>query len=398
MRSTWSASVASVRNHPAVRTNCRTAGPPPPAEPVIVVGPISSATGLGEGARLCMRALRAQGLDVRGFDVSSVVLGGDPVEPEDLGAPIETGPGTVILHVTAPLAPLALLMLGRAAVKSKRIIGYFAWELPELTADWVVALDHVHEIWVPSRFNAEAFRRRTGRPVHIVAHPVASPGRLRHFANTAFGAVAPFTVLTPFNMASGFTRKNPVAAVRAFKLAFGPGQPAADHTRMILKTHHVSSYPAGCRELVAAIDGDPRIDISDRTLVRSELNALIASSDTVMLLHRSEGFGLPLAEAMGHGVPVIASNWSGNTDFMNFDNSCPVTYSLVPVHDPQENYDHADQVWAEPSVVDAARHLRSLADSAERRVELGTAAIATIRRRCSIDTYAETIRSLLTGS
>lgn len=363
---------------------------PPPAEPVVVVGPVSSATGLGEGARLCMRALRGQGLDVRGFDVSPVMLGGDPAEPIDLGAAVGPGPGTVILHVNAPLAPLALLMLGRAVVKAKRIIGYFAWELPDLPADWIAALAHVHEIWVPSRFTADAFRRHTDRPVRIVAHPVAAPGRVRPATG---GAGAPFTVLTPFNMASGFTRKNPVAAVQAFKLAFGDR--ASDGQRLILKTHHVSAYPAGRDQLAEAIDGDPRVSVLDGTLDRAELDGLIAGSDAVMLLHRSEGFGLPLAEAMGHGVPVVATNWSGNTDFMDFGNSCPVSYCLVPARDPQGSYHYADQVWAEPSVENAARQLRLLADSPAARAGLGAAAVATIRRRCSAEAYAEALRTLL---
>jgi len=364
---------------------------PPPVEPIVIVGPVSSATGLGEGARLAMRALRDQGLDVRGFDVSPVMLGGDPAEPIDLGPPVAPGPGTVILHVNAPLAPLAMLMLGRTALRGKRIIGYFAWELPDLPDDWVAALDYVHEIWVPSRFTAEAFRRHTSRPVRVVPHPVpASVEGSERVRNLFKGE--PFTVLTPFNMASGFTRKNPLAAVRAFKLAFGDG---ASDARLIVKTHHVSAYRAGGEQLAAAIDGDPRITLLDRTLDRPELDALIAGCDAVMLLHRSEGFGLPLAEAMGQGLPVVATNWSGNTDFMGFDNSCPVSYCLVPARDPQGSYDHADQLWAEPSAENAAWHLRKLYENPALGAELGRAASLTIRERCSPKAFAERSGALL---
>jgi glycosyltransferase involved in cell wall biosynthesis len=368
---------------------------PPPAEPIVIVGPVSSATGLGEGARLAIRALRDQGLDVRGFDVSQVMLGGDPAEPVDAGLPVQPGPGTVILHVNAPLAPLALLMLGRPALRGKRIIGYFAWELPDLPDDWIAALDHVHEIWAPSCFTANAFRRHTDRPVHVVPHPVPVSD-MEVEVHAPRTTQRPFTVLTPFNMASGFTRKNPVAAVRAFKLAFDRGgDGGGDDARLILKTHHVSAYAAGCRELAAAIDGDPRITVLDRTMDRAELDELVSSSDAVMLLHRSEGFGLPLAEAMGRGVPVVATNWSGNTDFMDFGNSCPVSYCLVPARDPQGSYDHADQLWAEPSAENAAVHLRRLRDDPALRAELGRAASRTIRERCSPKVFAERSGELL---
>jgi glycosyltransferase involved in cell wall biosynthesis len=183
-----------------------------------------------------------------------------------------------------------------------------------------------------------------------------------------------------------------VAAVRAFKLAFDGGR---DDARLILKTHHVSAYAAGCRELAAAIDGDPRITVLDRTMDRAELDDLVSSSDAVMLLHRSEGFGLPLAEAMGRGLPVVATNWSGNTDFMDFGNSCPVSYCLVPARDPQGSYDHADQLWAEPSAENAAVHLRRLRDEPALRTELGRAASRTIRERCSPKVFAERSGELL---
>ena len=354
---------------------------PPPAEPIVIVGPISSATGLGEGARLAMRALRDQGLDVRGVDVSPVMLGGDPAEPIDPGLPVPAGPGTVILHVNAPLAPLALLMLGRPALRGKRIIGYFAWELPDLPDDWIAALDHVHEIWVPSRFTADAFRRHTEPAGPCGA--ASGPGT-RHKA----GRVRKRAERTPLHRADavqhGFRLHAEEPGSGGARVQAGVRRGRGADARLILKTHHVSAYAAGCGELAAAIDGDPRItrarphDGPDGTGRAGRLAATRSCCCT-----GRKGSGCRWPKRWDRALPVVATNWSGNTDFMDFGNSCPVSYCLVPARDPQGSYDHADQLWAEPSAENAAVHLRRLRDNPALGAELGQAASLTIRERCS---------------
>jgi glycosyltransferase involved in cell wall biosynthesis len=280
-------------------------------------------------------------------------------------------------------------MLGRSVLRGKRIIGNFAWELPDLPPDWITGLRHVHEIWVPSTFNAQAFRRHTDRPVRIVGYPVSSAER--QVAMKTKDAGEPFTVLTAFNMASGYCRKNPVASVQAFRAAFGNSPKA----RLILKTHHIAAYPPGMAELSAAIDGAPNIRVMDCTLPRTELDALVASSDAIMSLHRSEGFGLPLAEAMALGVPAVATGWSGNMDFMTDANSCPVSHSFVAARDPAGGYDYPDQSWADPSVEHAAERLRWLYDNPEERLRIGRTACQNIATNLSMTRYADCLAELL---
>ncbi len=356
------------------------------AGPVVVAGALRTASGLGESARLCLETLRAGGFDARGVDLGGVFMQppdlADYAFPDGRGA---IGPGVLILHVNAPLVPLALARLGRALVRGKRIIGYWAWELPEMAPDWRAGLGFVHEIWVPSRFAAAAIARQTDLPVHVIAHPVTVP-RLPPAA--APGPARPhraeLTVLTLFNMASSFARKNPLAAVAAFRIAFG----ADPSRRLLIKLTNPSAYPPGMAELMKSIAGAPNITIMDKSTPSLENFRLIAESDILLSMHRSEGFGLILAEAMCYGRVVVATGWSGNMDFMTTENSCPVRYRLVPAHDPQGIYDHRDQLWADPDPFDAARHLRRLGDPAE-RVRLGARAARDIAALCARRHYLE---------
>ena len=128
-------------------------------------------------------------------------------------------------------------------------------------------------------------------------------------------AARPFTVLTIFNMASSFARKNPCAAISAFRSAFGDDP----HARLIIKLANMSAYPHGLKLIQVAIADARNITLISASLEKSALNALYSEADVLISLHRSEGFGLTLAEAMLRGLPVIATNWSGNVDFLTGD-------------------------------------------------------------------------------
>jgi glycosyltransferase involved in cell wall biosynthesis len=362
------------------------------SEPVIVAGYLSTASGLGQSARLVHDALKGAGLDVRGIDLSPALM-----QPSDLTGytfslpEASPGPGTVLLFVNAPLVPMALMRMPRRVTAGKRVIGYWAWELERVPGDWRAGCQHVHEIWAPSTFSAAAFEEIAGgQPVEVVLLPVAA-GRDAAPRTGAPAADHPFTVLTAFNMASSFARKNPLATVEAFKLAFG-ADPAA---RLIVRSINTDVYPPGLAALRHAIGTAPNIELQTDVLSPRALANLYDSVDAFMSLHRSEGFGLGIAEAMLHGLPTIATGWSGSLDFHTAESGFHIGFDLVPAGDPQGEYDHPDLRWAEARVQDAAERLKQLAADPQLRERLGQRARADVRRLLGEEAFVGRLTGLL---
>ena len=367
-------------------------GPTGLTAPIAVAGALRTASGLGESARLCIAALSGGGSAVAGHD-----LGGLFMQRQDLplgdAVAARPGPGVLILHVNAPLLPLALLRLGTPVVRGKRIVGYWAWELPQAPPDWRGGLRHVHDIWVPSRFTAAAVDALGGPAAHVVPHPLP-PAAPRRLPRAAFGLPGDaFLVTLLFDMGSSFARKNPLAAIAAFRQAFGDDR----RRHLAIKVSAEAAAPAAAAGLRAAVAGAANMSIHDRVLSRPELQGWLANADAVLSLHRAEGFGLIAAEAMQLGLPVVATNWSGNVDFMTAENAALVDYALVPAVDPQGTYDFPGQRWAEPAVGDAARWLRRLADDRELGRRLGAAAAAAVAARLGPAAYRSRVGELLRG-
>ncbi len=326
-------------------------------EPICVAGLLSSSVGMAEGARLCLNALTQLGYRIRNLDLSDIFNRHDLLEIELPNCPIEPGAGTLIVHLNPPMMPLGLLAIGRRVLAGKRIIGYWAWELLCIPPDWRQGLRYVDEIWVPSQFVAAAIRPFTEKPITVVPHPVAiatsGHRRRKDFAipNRCFAA------LTIFHMDSCFERKNPLAAVRAFRIAFGDNPDAL----LIVKVTLGSTESGLMQQLHHAIAGASNIRLIDAMFTDQDTLDLIASVDVLVSLHRAEGFGLAMAQAMLSGTAVVATNWSGNLDFMTADSAALVSCGMIPVSDPQGRYTQTDQKWADPDVSEAAAALSRLA-------------------------------------
>ncbi len=351
--------------------------------PIAVVGFHGSVLGLGDGVRAFSAALRAGGAQVVDWDIGDVFGHGRHLAGDSKPTP-PPGDGPMVIH----LNPRELIQLvglyGRGPFQGRRVIGYWAWELEAVPRAWSAAFRYVDEVWTPSNFVAEAVRAAApaSTPVRVFPHlvsllPTGAPDRAR------LGLPEGFVALTSFDMRSGFVRKNPLAALAAVRRAADlSGVPAT----LVCKVVGREGAPALFAELQAeAAAGGDLVLITD-WLSGEAMADLIASADAVISLHRSEGFGLLLAQGMLAGKAVVGTGWSGNLDFMDRDCARLVDYDLVAVEDSQGLY--AGGHWAEPDVEDAARQLARLMQFPDERSALGAAAAAAIRDKLDPDRWA----------
>lgn len=336
-------------------------------------------------------ALKNDGYRVAGVDISrffrgigGVIAHGIP----DAGA--HRGPAHVVLVVRAPYAPFALASLGGAFLKDKLVTGYWTWDLSRLPRRCAQGPAAAYAIATPSLFTAEAVCASSGgQPVRVCPPPVAlDHPPLSPFVTGGPRREQPFTVVSTLSLGSGFARKNPLALIRAFKLAFG----ARKDRRLRLLVTGAEQSPTGRVAILTAIGRAPNIKVSWKSRNRSELWAWWGAPDAYAQLHRSTGFGLALAEAMCAGLPVVATGWSGNMDYMTEWSSLPVRFRLCDVIDPQRQHAATEGQWAEPDVEHAAELLQMLAACPDRAREVGRTAHRAMRVRLTGQSFC---RSLL---
>jgi glycosyltransferase involved in cell wall biosynthesis len=359
---------------------------PSPAGPITVAGYFSATTGLGEGTRRLADMLDAAGAKVHRADLTRALrqnVARDLVSRDQVGeqtspaAMVPAGPGTLIMHVNGFMLPWGMAALGRAAIAGKYVITFWNWELPVLPSIWFPGFRFAHRIWASSSFVAGAIRPHTRLPVEVVSYPVPPP-QPSGLRRADFGLPdEAFIALSTFDASSSVERKNPIAAIRAHRSAFGedPGR------ILVLKTYNTIAGGEAWRQVLGAAAGLTNIRIMDAEMTRPDLWALARCANVFVSLHRAEGVGLALAEAMSLGIPVIATGWSGNMDFMDGTNSFLVGYTLTSAKDEKGIYSVPGAMWAEPDVNDAATALRLVAEHPDRAREvarLGQARAATL--------------------
>jgi glycosyltransferase involved in cell wall biosynthesis len=356
--------------------------PPSAREGIAVLGALAESSGLGEAARSMHKAFESLGVSAGAYDTATRMTTLPPP-----GAPL-------LIHVNAPVLPAALLRQPRALLRGRRVIAYWAWELPRVPPTWRPALRFVHEIWTLSRFTADAIATLLppGSPIQVrsVPFPVTMP-RPSALRRADFGLPEDAViVLTSFNLASSFARKNPLGAIAAFRQAFGDRRDRL----LVLKAGHTEHYPTDLETLRAAIASSENIRLETRDFPAADNHALTACADIVLSPHRSEGFGLVPAEAMLLGRPVVATGWSGNMEFMDATSAALIDFSLVPATDPRGIYEADGAVWAEPDVTSAANHLVRLADDPAARAALAERGRIRAHACLSFDPVRQAVRSL----
>lgn len=232
-------------------------------------------------------------------------------------------------------------------------IAYWSWELDTIPDEWPTFAGLFDEIWTPTEFVADAMRTRFANPVHALPHSLAI-AQVNAVPRADFSLPDNhFVFLFMFDLCSEVERKNPRGLIRAFRLAFARDEKVT----LLIKTVRGDFDPEAFAELKTAAEGANIVVVNELTS-RERTLGLMATCDAYVSLHRSEGFGLTLAESMLLGKPVIATGYSGNLDFMNAENSWLVDYRLVPVAGKGAIYRSGR--WAEPDEEHAAGLMREV--------------------------------------
>ena len=356
---------------------------------VNLIGYTRAEMGVGEGARSDAKSLSAAN---EPFGIICYTTD-NPSRMSDLSwqhKEIDSAPYDItLLHINPDHALMAITELPSAYFDGHYVIGFWAWELPMIPKEWEAAFTHFDEIWVPSSFVQDAVAIKSPIPVIRIPHSIDVTSDT-NIGRKDFGLPEePYLFFSMFDTHSLQERKNPYGSINAFKLAFANDDMSV---RLILKVNNGNAMAIS--SLQAAIGDYKNIILLDKVYSRIEINSLIANVDCFVSLHRSEGFGLGPAEAMALGKAVVATNWSGNSDYMRPDNSVCVSYELVEIEEDCGPYKKG-QIWAEPDVNQAAQGMYRLATEKEFGPQLGKRAQETIKNEFSPAVVGELMRARL---
>jgi hypothetical protein len=332
---------------------------------VNLAGYFGSEKGVGEAGRAAARALEASSIP---YVLNNVTDSGSANIDLALSTFTDDNPYSInLIHVNADQVPILAAVKGEEYFRGRYNIGCWFWELSQFPEEWYSSFRPFDEIWAASSFIQDSLARVS--PVPVVRMPLALPpeSQIDHALNRSdFGL--PFDVfifLFTFDFASILERKNPIGLIKAFKMAFGD----RDDTMLLLKVAHSESYPAEL-DLLKAACSTSNVRIFDRLLSRREMNTLLSISDCFVSLHRAEGFGIPIAEAMLLEKPVIVTAYSANMDFTTPANSFLVKYKLTEIDRDYGPY-RKGWVWADPDLDHAAQLMRYAYENRDVCIETG---------------------------
>jgi glycosyltransferase involved in cell wall biosynthesis len=356
---------------------------------VNVLGFIDGEFGLGESVRSTLRSLESQGIPVainnlnieiaqRRRDTSYREFSADNPHPIN------------IVQLNGDRIHELEEAFKGEYLKGKYNIGYWAWELQDFPDNWRSALYAFDEIWALSSYCADGFARVS--PVPVLAMPLSIESRESNVSRAQLKLPEDkFIFLFTFDYGSVYERKNPIGLIRAFKEAFG------DNDRVLLFIKSINGnllVKEGIERVREEIGDAQNIRGVDGVWDRADVMGLMANCDAYVSLHRSEGFGYTIAEAMSFAKPVIATAWSSNTEFMNLNNSFPVRYRLVEMERDYPPY-RKGSVWADPDVSHAAELMRYVFDNRDEAAKIGARAAADIKETLAPDVIGRRMKDRL---
>lgn len=326
---------------------------------VNLIGNIRGDFGLGQSCRLIARELQVSGI---AFGICEYHTSDkEHMEDRSCDSLLMTEPkyNINLFHINANEFTLAYFRLGKQIWDYRYNIAFWLWELEDFPKEWAGCIDLLHEIWTPSEFVSNAIRKCTDKPVVTIPYYVEAPIDENYDRPYFKLPEDQFLFLMMYDSNSIMERKNPLGVLEAFKEAFAKKPQKAG---LVIKLNgenndeidFIKQYLDGCRNVYFMTE----------VLSKTEVNSLIAVVDVYVSMHRAEGFGLVMAEAMCNGTPCIATNWSANTEFMDQESACLLDYKLVPVQKDMGPF-RKGNYWAQPDVRQAAVYMQRLYEDKE---------------------------------
>jgi glycosyltransferase involved in cell wall biosynthesis len=339
--------------------------------------PIGVVSGLGSAGRGYLAALRAAAVPVSIVPVHELFVHQPSVRSAE--RPQRPSYPIALVHINADAVHRFLHFHARTFVRAHYKIGIWVWEMPALRDEWWSELRHFDEIWVPSAFCQRAVQAVTAKPVIVVPH-VVSPSEAPQPGCREKLQIGDdeFVFLYVFDASSSVARKNPHCLVDAFEAAF----PDQDRVRLVLKVSNAHEDPEFSEYLEALARREPRCVVLRQMMRPHEIVGLIHACDCYVSPHRTEGFGLTVAEAMALGVPVIATDYGGTADFVTEETGFPLRYRLVEVDSDHGPYAKG-AIWPDPSREHLQELLRYMVSNPGEAAARGRRA-----RACMIEGYS----------
>lgn len=355
-----------------------------------VYGSFAALSGLGTAARGMVRALHAAGIPIALWNLDTSHGLARITAADQARGPVYR---INLIIVNADQLGRTLSLFPDGQFDDAYNIGVWQWELPAFRPDWFPYFGALDEVWTNSEFQVTAMRSVAPVPVHKVHLPVVVPAVPVPATRADFGLPEDaFVFLLPFDVSSSAARKNPFAAIEAFRVAF----PSDTGVFLVLKYHSSRGDPAFVSQLNRAIRGMSNVRVIADKLSAAEMAGLQSVCDALISPHRSEGFGLNIAECMALGKPVVATNYSGNVDFFDAEVGYPVDWALAEVgrwtgpYSPNYN-------WAEPRKASLVEQLRAVVADPAEAARRGAAAARRIARDFSDEAIGRVISERLTS-
>lgn len=351
-------------------------------------GLLDAKSGLGASARNYLAALERTGVPVTAYNV---VERAGRFEVPDWNP--DQRDKVHIFHINADMTHRLFLSAPQELQDDTYNIAIWFWELLDFRREWMSAFGAFDEIWVASEFVRHSVASVSPLPVVKMPMVVAEPVEAERQPRSDFDIPAnAFAFACIFDVGSVIARKNPGAAIAAFDAAFGE----QDDVVLLLKYHGSHHYPESLATLLQLAKSNPKIRVYERDFTAREMQSFVAAIDCLVSPHRSEGFGLNIAEAMLAEKPVIVTGFSGNMDFTTDENSYLVDYRLSEVGDDCGPYP-SHSLWAEPRVDDLAAHMRAVFVDRAGAATKARVARADILAKHNVETVADAIRRRLDG-